>query len=264
MKTDSTVDPMRYIRNLTFIGGPVVLALAFGFIFRVPLALSIWPWEDGRYSYLFIGSILAAAAVAMLWTGWTGEVGALPAGSLNLCVIGLTTSIYFFQLALQQGRLDLIPFGIVSLLTAIATGASFLWSRRLPFNDPRPTPLLVRISFGVFILTLVFAGGALLMRAPIFPWALNPDSSTIFGCIFIGDAFYFLYGFFRPRWQNATGQLLSFLAYDLVLIVPFLFLFKTVEPEHLIGLVVYVAVLLYSGALAAYFLFVNPGTRFGS
>ena len=255
---------MKFIRNLTFIGGLVVLALAFGFIFRVPLVLSFWPWEDGRYSYLFIGSILAAAGVAMLWTVWRGEVGALPAGSLNLFVIGLTTSIYFFQLALQQGRLNLIPFGIVSLFTAIASGASFLWSRSLPFSDPRPTPVLVRISFGFFIVTLLFAGGALLMRAPIFPWALNPDSSIIFGCIFIGDAFYFLYGFFRPRWQNAIGQLLSFLAYDLVLIIPFLFLFKTVKPEHLISLVVYVAVLIYSGALAVYFLFVDPKTRFGS
>ena len=46
---------MKLIRTLTLIGGLFILALAFGFIFRIPLALSIWPWEDGRYSYLFIG-----------------------------------------------------------------------------------------------------------------------------------------------------------------------------------------------------------------
>ena len=124
-------------------------------------------------------------------------------------------------------------------------------------------PLLVRVSFGVFIASLIFAGGALVFRIPVFPWALNPDSSVIFGCIFIGDAFYFLYGLLNPRWHNAAGQLLSFLAYDLVLIVPFLLLFETVKPEFMFSLIVYVAVLVYSGGLAVYFLFVNSQTRLG-
>ena len=255
---------MKFIRTLTLIGGLFMLVLAAGFVFQVPIVTSLWPWPDGRYSYLFIGSILAAAAAAMLWTGWTGETGALPAGSLNIFVIGLTTMVYFFQLVIQQGRRDLIPFGIAALLAAIASGASFLWSRRLPFTDPRPTPALVRISFGVFIASLFLAGGALLFQAPIFPWALDPDSSVIFGCIFIGDAFYFLYALLRPRWQNAFGQLLSFLAYDLVLIGPFLALFPTVKSEHQINLIVYTAVLIYSSALAVYYLFLHPSTRFGA
>jgi hypothetical protein len=73
---------MKMIRTLTLIGGLVILALAFGFIFRIPLMLNIWPWEDGRYSYLFIGSILAAVSAAALWIGWTGELGAFPRGHL--------------------------------------------------------------------------------------------------------------------------------------------------------------------------------------
>ena len=150
--------------------------MATGFVFQHPIATSLWPWPDGRYSYLFIGSILAAAGAAMLWTGWTGKTGALPAGSLNLFVIGLSTTIYFFQLVLQQGRTNLIPFAVASLLTAVASGASFLWGRRLPFDDPRPSPRLVRISFGFFIVSLFLAGGALLFQAPIFPWTLHADS----------------------------------------------------------------------------------------
>ena len=252
---------MRAIRTLTLFGGVFMLALAAVFVFQVPLATRLWPWPDGRYSYLFIGSILAAAGAAMLWTGWTGKTGALPAGSLNIFVIGLTTMIYFFQLVIQQERSNMIPFAIASLLTAIASGASFLWSHRLPFNDPRPTPRLVRISFGMFIASLLLAGGALLLQVPIFPWALNPNSSVIFGCIFIGDAFYFLYSLLRPRWENAFGQLLSFLAYDLVLIIPFLALFPTVKSEHRVNLIVYTVVLIYSGCLAIYFLFIHPQTR---
>ena len=255
---------MKLFRYLTFFAGVLTLVFALGFVFRMPIATNLWPWPDGRYSYLFIGSILAAACVAMLWIGWTGLFGALPAGALNIFVIALTTCIYFFRLALGHGRSNLIPFGIASLSTAIASGAAFLWSRRLSLSDPRPTPLLVRISFGIFIVSLFFAGSALLFRVPVFPWDLNPDSSIIFGCIFIGDAFYFLYGLIRPRWQNAFGQLLSFLAYDLVLIGPFLALSKTVDSDHKLSLIVYIAVLLYSGVLAVYYLFINPQTRFGS
>ena len=251
---------MKTIRTLTFIGGLIILAMSFGFIFRIPAALSVWPWEDGRYSYLFIGSILAAVSAAALWIGWSGEIGAFPAGSLNIFVIALTTSIYFFTLA-SQGRSELFAFGVASVLMAVISAAAFFWSRTLPLTDPRPTPGLVKVSFGIFIASLFLAGGALVFRLPIFPWELNPDSSVIFGCIFLGDAFYFLYGMFRPSWHNALGQLLSFLAYDVVLIVPFILLFNTVDPSRYVSLLVYIAVLLYSSGLAIYYLFINRDTR---
>jgi len=254
---------MKMIRSLILIGGLVILVLAFGFIFRVPLALNIWPWEDGRYSYLFIGSILAAVSAAALWIGWTGELGILPAGSLNIFVIALTTSLYFFNLT-SRGRSAMLVFGLASILMVFVSGAIFLWSRRLPLTDSRPTPMPVRVSFGIFIVSLFLAGGALVLRMPVFPWDLNPDSSVIFGCIFLGDAFYFLFGLLRPRWGNAFGQLLSFLAYDVVLIIPFVLLFDTVKPERMFSLVVYTAVLIYSGGLAVYYLLINPRTRFGT
>lgn len=255
---------MKLFRYLTFFAGLITLVLALGFAFQNSTAKNLWPWPDGRYSYLFIGSILAAAAVAMIWIGWTGLFEVLPAGALNIFVIAGLTCIYFLSLVLQQGRLTLVPYGIASLLTALASGGAFLWSHRLPLTDPRPTPLSVRISFGIFVVSLLFAGGALILRAPIFPWDLNPDTSILFGCIFIGDAFYFMYGLFRPRWQNALGQLLSFLAYDLVLIAPFLALSKTVDSEHLLSLIAYLAVLFYSGAVAVYYLVVDARTRVGS
>src|SRR6185436_1068732 len=153
------------------------------------------------------------------------------------------------------------PFAMASILEMISTGALFLWSRNLPLTDPRPTPGLVRISFGFFVLSLLLAGIALILRAPIFPWKLNPDSSVIFGCIFLGDAFYFLYALLVPRLSNAIGQLLSFLAYDLALIGPFMQLFGSVEPAFRLNLIVYVVVLIFSGLLAAYYLFINPQTR---
>lgn len=254
---------MKLLRGLTIVGGLVIFIFAFGYIFQLPFAVTTWPWEDGRYSFLFVGSILAAISVAALWVGWTGEFGALPAGALNIFVIAITTSIYFFKLV-SQGRSDLTLYGLLSALSAVVSLIAIFWSLRIPLKDSRPMPKLVRTSFWIFIASLFFAGGALILHVPIFPWALNPDTSVIFGCIFLGDAFYFLYGMFRPQWHNALGQLLSFLAYDLVLIIPFIGLLNTVKPERYVNLVVYLAVLLYSAGLAIYYLFINTQTRLKS
>jgi len=84
----------------------------------------------------------------------------------------------------------------------------------------------VRYSFAGFGLALLLAGTALVMvRRNIFPWPLSPENSVFYGCIFIGAMCYFLYGLVYPYWANARGQLLGFLAYDLVLIGPFLLAF---------------------------------------
>jgi hypothetical protein len=244
---------MKQIRYSILLGGFIILVLALGFVFQMPFATNLWPWPDGGLSYLFIGSILSAVSAAAFWIGWTNELGALPAGALNVFVVAIASSIYLLQLAFGENRTDLFLFSFASMLMAIASGAAFLWSRRLDLHDSHPIPNLVRVSFGIFIAALFLTGGALVMKLPIFPWTLDPKSSVIFGCIFLGDAFYFLYGLLYPRWHNALGQLLSFLAYDLVLIFPFLLLFKTVKPEYQLNLIVYVAVLIYSGAIAVYY-----------
>jgi hypothetical protein len=72
---------------------------------------------------------------------------------------------------------------------------------------------------------------------------------------------YFFYSLLRPSWVNSAGQLVGFLAYDVVLIVPFLMRLPTVAPEQRLGLSIYTAVVIYSGLLAAYYLFIHKPTR---
>jgi hypothetical protein len=81
--------------------------------------------------------------------------------------------------------------------------------------------------------------------------------------MFFGAATYFVYALMRPTWVNAAGQLAGFLAYDVVLIVPFLSRLPTAAPEHRIGLIIYTAVVIYSGLLAIYFLVIHKPTRVG-
>jgi hypothetical protein len=83
----------------------------------------------------------------------------------------------------------------------------------------------------------------------------------MFGWLFLGSAVYFIYGFVRPSWHNMRGQLLAFLAYDVVLILPYALMFPTVQPEHFQSLCAYFAVLVYSSVVAIYYLFIDKRTR---
>ncbi len=255
---------MKLIRYGLILGGLIVLVLGLAFAFQLGAVTRLWPWPDGPLSYLFIGSILAAVSAAVLWIGLSGDLAALAGGALNVFVIAVGASLYLLLLALQHGRPALVPYALAGSLMAIISAVAFVWSRRLPAGPSGPTPRMVRLSFGLFMVALLLASAGLLVRAPIFPWALNPDSSVIFGCFFLGNACYFLYGLLKPLWLHARGQLLSFLAYDLVLIGPFLLLFRTVRAEFRLSLVTYVVVLLFSGGIAVYFLFLHRSTRFGA
>jgi hypothetical protein len=85
--------------------------------------------------------------------------------------------------------------------------------------------------------------------------------SVLAGCLFLGAAAYFVYGLVRPSWANAGGQLAGFLAYDLVLIGPLLSRLPAIAPEFRLSLIIYLVVVIYSGLLAVYYLFIYRPTR---
>jgi hypothetical protein len=84
---------------------------------------------------------------------------------------------------------------------------------------------------------------------------------VIYGFMFLGAAVYFAYALLRPSWANSGGQLAGFLAYDLVLIVPFIAHFGRVEAQLLPNLIIYMVVIVSSALLSFYYLFVNKETR---
>jgi hypothetical protein len=252
------VNASRYV--FVFVG-ILVLTLAVGYALQMSWATSTWPWPDGRLSYIFIGSILAAIAAGVIWIGLSGEWGALAAGAITLAVTSGGMSIFLVQVAVREVGWQLWAYAALCAIFALLNVGLLLWSRRRVSRDLRSTPRLVRISFAGFGTTLLVVGGLLLLRVSVFPWPLDPDSSVMFGWIFIGDAFYFLYGVLYPLWHNARAQLWSFLAYDIVLIPPFLAHFAEVNLEQLLSLIVYMMVLVYSAILAIYYLFLNSETR---
>lgn len=236
------------------------MMLGIGFYLQLFWATSLWPWPDSYLSYVFLSSYAIAIAGGVLWVALSGSLGAAKGGLINLG--GATAGMAVFSFQAAQTNQAVLPLAVCCVV-AVLSFAVFYWLiRGVPIQDQRSTPLPVRISFVVFTVLLIATGVALLLRArTIFPWPLRAETSVIIGWAFLGAACYFLYGALRPHWDNAGGQLLGFLGYDLILIVPFIRHFANVQPGHTLSLITYVIVIVYSGALAVYYLFIHPATR---
>jgi hypothetical protein len=249
----------RVWRPMLVVVGALALLLAVGFFFQSPLATGLWPWSTSRLSNIFIASILAASGVPVIWLGLSGDLAAMFGGAANFAITyagigGYSAMVY----ARDPNRTGALVFTVLGALLALICVVLMVATRRLAFRDTRPTPVPVRLSFTVFMLLLLYVGARLVGVSPgVFPWALNAEQSVLFGWIFLGAAAYFAYGLWQPVWSNAKGQLLGFLAYDLVLIVPFLRHFERVQPHLWINLVIYLAVIIYSGLLAIAYLYMH-------
>jgi hypothetical protein len=257
----------RYLSLAMIVSGVALLLLGLGFLLQLSWVTWVWPWTIANpLSYTFLASICAAIAAPIIWIGLKRETAAMAGGAINLFVTGAAMAVFCFQLyAADNSRQGILIFAIVSAVFALTCIWLFWTSYKLPFVDEKPMPTMVRFSFAFFALALLLTGGALVLKTPnIFPWNLTEELRVMYGWIFLGAMCYFIYAVYKPKWSNAQGQLLGFLAYDLVLIVPFLLHFRDVAPEHVLSLIIYIGVLLYSGALAVWFLFINKETRFGS
>lgn len=250
------------IRALFVAGGIVFLVLTVAFFLQMEWVTALWPWPSGRLSYIFLSSITAAVAAPVIWIGLSGEFRAARGGAVNLGIIAAGTAVYFFILYGREGDAQLLFSGLAATFFLAVNAGVFLWSSRQRIRDRRAMPGLVKASFAFFTVVLLVVSALLITQRPVvFPWPLQPEASVIFGLIFLGAASYFALALPAARWHRAKGPLLGFLAYDLILIGPFLAHFNNVAEAHQLSLILYVAVLVYSGAVAVYYLFVNEETR---
>jgi hypothetical protein len=260
--------------------GALWLVMTVALYQRVGWATALWPWADSRMSFIFLASIAAAIAVPTIWVGLTGELAALAAQTLDSAVVNGLAAGYLLFRVLRHDDDDLLVAAVVCLAMAVVSLLIYLWSRRLPVRDPRPTPRFVRGWFAFFVSALVLVGTALFFQVErVFPWDLDPRSSTIFGAVFLGSAVFFAYGAIRPDWTFAACALWAFLAYDLVLAIPYLQMIgkdtsssTTFDMYGYVtstggngvneqSLTVYLAVIAASIALTIYCFLIHPTTR---
>jgi hypothetical protein len=254
----------KFLQGAFIIIGSLSFILVAGFCLRLPWTLGLWPWAASVSSlpYTFLGAIIAAIAASLLWIGFSGELGTLVGGAINLIVFYTGLTISLFLLFLQKGDQRLLIGALLCAAGVFISIGILLWVRRYPIQDKRPMPLPVRVSFSIFVAILILVGNGVLLHTPnVFAWNLSIESSMLVGWFFIGASCYFLYGLLYPTWSNACGQLWAFLAYDIVLIIPFFLRFATSSPTQLPSLAVNTVVLVYSAALAVYYFFVHKATR---
>jgi hypothetical protein len=256
----------RIMRYIFFLICAIQFFFAIAFILQLPFVVNLWPFPGTTpLTFIFISSIFAAAAASTLWAAASENYGALAGIGLDYIAILAPVSILSFQLGAINDNSQLTAYGIACVFGSLFGLGLLLWSIRNPMDRTIPVPGLVRWSFVIFIIALLIVSTRLILKVPdIIPWKITPELSVVIGWMFFGAALYFVYGLLRPSWVNAAGQLVGFLAYDLVLIVPFLTRLPTVGPENRFGLSVYTAVVIYSGLLAIFYLFIHKPTRLWS
>jgi hypothetical protein len=254
---------IRLARYALFLVCAVQFCLAIAFFLQLPFAVGLWPFPGTTpLTLILVSSFLAAAGASTLWATLSKTYGALAGIGLDYLAVLLPLSTISFRLGAGLGNPQLTTFGMMCVFAVVFGLALLVWGIRTPIDGTVPMPHMVRWSFVIFILALLIEGSRLLWRVPnAIPWTITPDLSFVIGWMFLGAATYFAYALARPSWLNSAGQLAGFLAYDVVLIVPFLTRLPTVASEHKAGLIVYTVVVIYSGLLAIYYLFIRETTR---
>jgi hypothetical protein len=230
-----------------------VLLLAFGFALwmKAPFAVRMWPWADGKLSYLWISSILLSQGATVLWWAVSMELNAACGGALGLAAMHSGIAIYMGYLYTLRHQRVLLAWAATAAFLAAGAVLLFFAGRRVPWRERAPLNRFMRLSFLLFVLALTLASAMLLLRAPVvFPWRLNPDSSVIFGLPFLASAIFFLDAWLRPDVANARGQLLGFFVYDVVLIPPYLALWPKTRGGFRVALMTFLTVFVWSAALA--------------
>jgi hypothetical protein len=250
-------------RYLLFLLCFIQLFCAIAFFLQWSPLTSLWPFPGTTpLTFTFISSIFAAAAASTLWVVASENYGALAGIGLDYLTILAPVAALSFQLGGGSGDARMSLYGVACVIGALFGLGLFAWSVRIPIDRRRPMPALVRGSFVFFILALLIVSTRLILKVPTtIPWKITPELSVVMGWMFLGAAMYFVYGLLRPGWYNAAGQLAGFLAYDVVLVVPFLKRLPVTPPEQQAGMIVYTAVVVASGLLAIYYLFLNEPTR---
>ncbi|MFN8533380.1 MAG: hypothetical protein U0556_07515 [Dehalococcoidia bacterium] len=184
----------RGFRGLVLFGGLLFTVLTIAFLLRLDWAIALWPFAmlETRLGFIFLASIAGAIAVPTLWIAFSNELRAVESGGIDLVVTFVGWAGFLVMHSRIDGRPEVTIGAAVSAGAAIFLLGISVTARRFAWRDTRPMPAPVRWSFFAFAVVLLLADGALVLAVPnVFPWPLAPESSVMYGWIFLGAMVYF-------------------------------------------------------------------------
>jgi hypothetical protein len=250
--------------KIGFIISILLFIFALGLYFHFPSAQEqwIWPVKTSALGFSFVGAWFAGGVSPLIYSGLFRQLSPLRA----LAFAGLVStggSAYFLYSKHDiVGNERYLPFSILFALGFLVIIYIFIKSNRGYLRDDNSVSTVIRWAFLLFSILLFLSGLGLVQNRPnIFPIALAPDMQDIYGWFFLGSAAYFFYGFLKPSRYNVTGQMISFLVYDLLLIPPYLKYTADVPTGLQTSLIIYLSVLFISAIFCLYYLFFDYRTR---
>jgi hypothetical protein len=255
-----------YIRGAAFLFGTGGIALAVGFLMQTTWAVNLWPYlgyyDDPNLLYDFLAAVSAGIGAGALWIAFSGDLSAAVGAGIDLLLTCSGAAIFLQRSYQQDGdpfkRSAAVVFAVLALLMLVTAAATL----RFPVRDTRTLPVPIRLALMPVGAALVIGGILMLLGTPdVYPWDLTPETAALYGWIYLGASCYVAYALIRPAWLNARGLLAGFLVYDLVLLPPFVAQVGLIDPARRPSLLLYIAVLIVSAALACYYLFINSTTR---
>ena len=255
--------PSRAFQAVALLVGLGLFTVALGIWFVWPWALQLWIWpKTPPLGCAFVAAMLAGGAAPLVWIGLSGHLAAIRAPMLTGVVANAGIALHLFVKHARPGNERYLPFATLFAVGSVMAAIVFAWGRQLPAPGDRKIPCLVRWAFLFFAVLLLPVGAALVLGLPyVFPIPLSADMAAVYGWFFLGSFVYYLYGFWKPSQLNATGQLLSFLVYDLFTIPPYMTYWAVVPPVFQNSLNAYLVVLFASAVFCAYFLLGDSRTR---
>jgi hypothetical protein len=208
---------------------------------------------------------VVAWGVSSLYIGATGKLAPAVTSAINYMLVFGGTGILYLQLYFQgadsASQPMLIVIGVFSLLVALISIFLFLSVRDIPVSDPTPMPKALRIAVMVITLFVGMTSVSLIVfKINLLPWGGTTLFGLLYGWLFAGTGASLLYGLVRNKWEIVSAQLLAFLAYDIVLIPPFIDFFNKVQADKLPGFIVYFGFVTGSAIVAVYYLFFDRRT----
>jgi uncharacterized membrane protein YgdD (TMEM256/DUF423 family) len=260
---DAPMNDEKILRSVLLATGIALFIMSVGLYLSLSGFTRLWVWPQApTLALAFVGSWFAGGIAAVIWIGLSGNLAALRALMLTMLVGLGGAGFHLYSQHTLPGNERYLRFAILFAISAVLAIAVIALVQRFQQTGDEPAPPAIRWAFLVFAGILLGVGVALVFDAQrVFPVPLSTDVAAVYGWFFLGSFVYYFYGFLKPSIMNATGQMISFLVYDLLLIPPFLWHLPNVAEGYGLSLAVYLTVLVVSAAFCAYYLFIDPRTR---